>query len=424
MVARKYETDNNLSSTTTSTSSSTAQLKKRNNRSNRRYFCCFYTESESCDVNDRATVESIDFSNLNSFDQHHAVKCDANNNYLEINSSKPFLSYYSCFNATIPCRRSFTNSSIDSKCSADNDLVTVPVSRSIKNLSLNIYVYFHVADNEYVCNHLVPCLKKCLTIIPDTKFIIKPQTQQYIIATDSYQEECSYILNLAAKSRTLHKQDHLLLNTLTANILVISDSFFGFYSTAHNTDSLISLKYSKQNPDLTTLHITNHSSSSGISSNSSSNSVFNNSDNLQAKARKSYILHSPPPPPPLPPQSEDTKRNNFKIYLKFSSLDDNQQQQQQSQQQQQVLLKDNFNLFTSSKAFSLNQRLMKRIYETSNKSISSDNRISMQIQNDISSCTAYSEKLQFKLEKYFEHVCMKSSTFSDKNFSYVDYTKR
>jgi hypothetical protein len=221
----------------------------------------------------------------------------------------------------------------------------------------------------------------------------------------SSQNETSYI-NLATKSRTLKQNS---MNTITANILVISDNFFEIYSS--HTDSLVSLKY-KNNTDLATLHIINHSSSSGISSNSSSNSVFNNSDHSQTKARKSYLLHTPSQP-------EDTKRNNFKIYLKFNNPDE-----RNHNQQQQGVLKDNFNLFNSSKTFSLNQRLMKRIYETSNKSISSDNYISMQIQNDISSCTAYSEKLQYKLEKYFEHVCMKSSTFSDKNFSYVDYTKR
>ncbi len=84
------------------------------------------------------------------------------------------------------------------------------------------------------------------------------------------------------------------------------------------------------------------------------------------------------------------------------------------------------NTFSSSKMYSLNQKLMKRLYETpGNKSLcSSDNKVSYQVKNDLFCSNAYNQKLQYKIERYLQHVCLKSHKFSNTNFSYVDYTKR
>lgn len=398
MVARKYETDSNTSSTNASTSS-TAQLKKKSNRSSkrRRCFCCFYDKFYIKAENADADYSVSNFStNLNSFehDPENIIRISGlNHDYQDISQSKPFLTkYYSCFNGTLPCRGAScsTTSSFDSKC-LDSDLGTVPVSKSVENLNLNVFVYFNVADNDYVANFLLPCLKKCLTIIPDTKYILKPQTNQY--ATFSQES----FVDMSTKSKIL-KQIYMP-NSLTANVLIISDHFYGY----QQVDSLVSLKYKQiHNNGLATLN--GNKSSSGISSNSST-SIYNQN----GSKTKCYLTMA---------QSDEQLKNSFKIYLNFDESDSRQHHNRT------LLLKDNFNLFNSSKTFSLNQHLMRRIYETSNKSISSDYRVSAQIQNDISSSYAFSEKLQFKLEKYFERVCLKSNKFSDNNFSFIDYTKR
>ena len=58
---------------------------------------------------------------------------------------------------------------------------SVPVSRSIHNLSLNVYIYYNVADEDYVNNYLMPFLEqKCLTIIPETNYIKRPQAAKFV----------------------------------------------------------------------------------------------------------------------------------------------------------------------------------------------------------------------------------------------------
>lgn len=112
---------------------------------------------------------------------------------------------------------------------------------------------------------------------------------------------------------------------------------------------------------------------------------------------------------------------------------------------------------SSNKLNSFNKRLMRRLFETSptqttmngthnpnhhyQHSISTNNRLcssqaiatmnqlnimnNMNYPNDAFSSYAYYDRLQCKLEKFLEYVCLKKSNSFSKttNFSYVDYTK-
>lgn len=376
IVARKYETDSNSSSSNTSsasTSSSTAQLKRKSNRLNNK------RSNRCCCATYRDELKQGDYSfSSHSYEQANIIKVGGlTNEYQDI--KQPFL-LDSCL-GTLLCRRSpsnTTSSSFDSKL--DNDLISVPVSRSIENLNLNVNIYFNIVDNDYIANYLLSCLKKCLTIVPDTKFILKPQTTAYV--------QVNHELNVNTSPK--HSNANLV-----ANILVISDNFYGFQPLA---DSLISLRCNNNKTNLTSMQAGNNSSS-GISSNSST---------IYQDEIKCYLMNTT--------MFDSHLQNIFKIYL---NLDDTHQKQQVDNKT--LIQKDSLNLFNSSKTYSLNQRLMKRLYETST---TSDNRISMHIQNDISSSYAFSDKLQCKLEKYFQNICFKSSKFSENNFSYVDYSKR
>ena len=87
-----------------------------------------------------------------------------------------------------------------------------------------------------------------------------------------------------------------------------------------------------------------------------------------------------------------------------------------------VTLNDHSQFFSSSKTHSLNQKLMKRLLkEPADKS---KDAFRLTSKCDLFSSDAFSESLQFKLEKYLQGVCLRSRKFSKNNFSYVDYTKR
>ena len=79
-------------------------------------------------------------------------------------------------------------------------------------------------------------------------------------------------------------------------------------------------------------------------------------------------------------------------------------------------------IFSSSKTYSLNQKLMKRLLNEPTDSNKETCRLKSRC--DMLSSDAFSESLQTKLEKYLRSVCLRSSKFSKNNFSYVDYTKR
>lgn len=123
-------------------------------------------------------------------------------------------------------------------------------------------------------------------------------------------------------------------------------------------------------------------------------------------------------------------RNSFKIHM--NPAPDDQSASDNSSEHGCQLTRPNSKVgdstFSSSKVYSLNQKLMKRLYEIppGNKSLcSTDNRVSQHAKSNGLFCSnAYNEKLQYKIERYLQHICLKSNKFSNTNFSYVDYTKR
>ena len=305
------------------------------------------------------------------------------------------------------------------------DSSTVAVSRSIENLSLNVYIYFNVIDSEYVLSHLQPLLRKCLTIVPDTKYITKPQTGKHVVLTpDSFfsleQTNMNTLLsdfnnsNVHILDTNSTESGQLLLksnsqqNCLIANILVISDHFYGYKPMV---DSLVSLtKTSKASG-----HSSGGSSASGgLSATSTSSS--SGASQVNNKISKCLMLNA-----------ENCLKNAFKIYMNFNQHDSPSAELSRltNTKQQQQPSSDKY-IFNSTKTYSLNQRLMKRIYESSNSKsfYSSDVKVAAQIESDMLSSHAHHERLQAKLEKYLQHTCLKSNKFSNNNFSYVDYTKR
>ena len=301
------------------------------------------------------------------------------------------------------------------------DSSTVAVSRSIENLSLNVYIYFNVIDSDYVLSHLQPLLRKCLTIVPDTKYITKPQTGKHVVVTpDSFfsleQTNMNTLLsdfnnsNVQILDTNSTESGQLLLksntqNCLIANILVISDHFYGYKPMV---DSLVSLTKTSK--------VSGHSSGGSSSGSGTSTSSSSGASHVNNKTSKCLMLYA-----------ENSLKNAFKIYMNLnqnenptadlSRLTNTKQQQQQPG--------DKY-IFNSTKTYSLNQRLMKRIYESSNSKsfYSSDMKVAAQIESDMLSSHAHHERLQSKLEKYLQQTCLKSNKFSNNNFSYVDYTKR
>lgn len=140
----------------------------------------------------------------------------------------------------------------------------MPVSRSIRNLSLNIYVYYNSLDTEYVSKCLQPILKDCTTLIPDTKFFCKPQSDMYVkLSSDSFYnlaqtnsntlisslnntnsvflcDSNSSTNSTSQNSSELSKASPKNSDAIIANILVISESFYGYKPISN--DSYISLK--------------------------------------------------------------------------------------------------------------------------------------------------------------------------------------
>lgn len=140
------------------------------------------------------------------------------------------------------------------------DSSTVPVSRTVENLTLHVYIYYNLIDTDYVVNHLQPILKKCVTIVPDTKYFCKPQTDKYVkLSPESFYNlaqtnsstlisslnNTNSVLLLDSNSNSSDSSSSGLLkptqvNSIIANILVISDNFYGYRPV---TESYISLKY-------------------------------------------------------------------------------------------------------------------------------------------------------------------------------------
>ena len=279
----------------------------------------------------------------------------------------------------------------------DNDMtVSVPVSRSIENLSLNVFIYFNMVDNEYVQSYLLPILKKCLLIIPDTKFITKPQHGLYItLAPDSVLNMTNYSTTLTTRnSSNTTLPNNKVSNSLTANILILSENFYGYKTMA---DSLVSLKI--KSSQLNPAHLANN------------NSIYN----MKTKCYRTSNLNGS--------SVESNFKSAFRIFINTEPM---------GKFKEKCEYYSNSSSSTSSagKMYSLNQKLMRRLYDTSNRnkpsSILNNDRLSFHLynNNDLLSSYAYNDRLQFKLEKFLENICLKYLSFSNTNFSYVDYTKR
>ncbi len=168
-------------------------------------------------------------------------------------------------------------SSLDSSCDEiyetnrskmNYDSATVAVSRSVANLSLHVYVYYSLADADYVGESLQAVLSRCVTFVPDTKYFYKPQTDKYVkLSPESFydlarQTNCSTLVSSTvldtsgsvlltdsnSTSVDSSNSGELLLterskpngqvNIIVANVLVVSESFHGFTPT----DSYVSIK--------------------------------------------------------------------------------------------------------------------------------------------------------------------------------------
>ena len=147
------------------------------------------------------------------------------------------------------CHRKSTSStdSCDSTYDGQYDSVSIPVSRSIE--CLNVYVYFNIIDNDYVANHLLPCLKKCATIIPEPKFILKPLKTYCISQADTLSIDWSNESYSSYYSSIYGKKS----NNVHAILMVLSENFLGYKHRA--SESYISIKY-KTNPNLYSINST------------------------------------------------------------------------------------------------------------------------------------------------------------------------
>lgn len=343
--------------------------------------------------------------------------------------------------------RSSSFDSYNSASNANHDSGSVPVSRSIEHLYLYINVYFNVNDQDYVYNYLLPVLRKCLTIVPDTKFLMRPQNGKYVTscgASDSTSiSNQEYLNNSSSLATTTTTIKSSCGNYLIANIVVVSDNFHGSKSPTH-VDSLTPVKYKTghfNHADNTS----NSSSSSGTGSScttqaTSGGGCYNtNSFLTSSKVKKSRQTSAG--------NFENNLKNSFKVHLTALTTTSG-----------EYRYPNEIIATTTSKTSSFNKCFLRKLYDTSgrqkaNSTLVSHNRnISTAVMNtnmrnqsrrfnainnnninnnqltiidDLFNTYAYSERLQCKLEKYFEHICLKSNQFFSKtNFSYVDYTKR
>lgn len=191
----------------------------------------------------------------NSSEIYHGIKCCHGNNHTFMFRS---------------CRRAASFDSYECYNVGGHDLASVAVSRSIEKLTLNVYVYFNIAsENDYVSNHLLPCLKKCLTLVPDTKFILRPQLSNFITSFASMDTLCKMVSN--NEPNDVYTTNHSN-NSLSAHILVLSNEFHGYKMPVNTFENcFVSLKL-KENSD----------SSSGSSNKTSTTSTSSGEASLNA----------------------------------------------------------------------------------------------------------------------------------------------
>lgn len=324
---------------------------------------------------------------------------------------------------------------------ASVDSATVPVSRSLDHLTLNVFVHFHLNDNQYIVDYLLPCLKLCTSMVPDTRFILKVQTEKYM---DSF--DYTMVLNQTNSSSSEHSHngpDLVIIdnkkcsNSLVANLFVLSNNFEGYRST-HSSLSSSSLR-TKSNTS-SRISATNSTRSTNDSSGSGAGGFV--STNFSTRR-----AHNP----------TITYKNSFKIHLfkltpsmllverQMATM--NQANMSQHGPKSTSFLKKLYNTAGLRKNSHNNNNATTTTHHSSTDqnpylSISSVNNSNLPLlshtkqsappqtnyclfaPNDLYNAYAYHEQLQYKIERYLEHVCLKSNMFSKSNFSYVDYTSK
>lgn len=139
------------------------------------------------------------------------------------------------FDASSPSS-SYFDSTSSSSSNAATDAASVPVSRSLEHTSLYVYVYFSEFDAHYANNYLLPCLHKCLTIVPDTRFVMCSQRDKH-----AWDEAATVIDSTPDSIRTTSRSTSTQRRTaaaatrrLVARILVVSENFFGLRLNAES----------------------------------------------------------------------------------------------------------------------------------------------------------------------------------------------
>jgi hypothetical protein len=316
------------------------------------------------------------------------------------------------------CARAHKSGSFDSYASSSAynsvDSATVPVSRSVENLTLNVFVYFSVHDNQYIVDYLLPCLKSCLTIVPETRYILKVQTEKYMESFDY-----SMTLNPTSPNSSSNNSTDMPLimssrNSLTANVFILSENFYG-YKPQTAADSLLlaaSIKTKSNTSSRGSSGASTRSTNSGCTSSGVNSGGFM-TNNFSSSGVSHHNME----------QQMQAKqfKNAFKIHLINVPI-----------------LMNTMSHHGGNNGNGSNPRFFKRMYDTNGRT-SANSSATMQmnpyaaaamavysslVPNDLYNTHAFNEQLQFKLEKYLEHVCLRSNTFSKTNFSYVDYTKR
>jgi hypothetical protein len=211
---------------------------------------------------------------------------------------------------------------------------------------------------------------------------------------------------------------------LCAHILVLSDDFHGYKPPITFENCFVSLKLKNNASSGSGDGSSNKTSTTSTSSGGEASLCYNNTTRNNFRQTNGDL---------------EAYKNSFRIYLNADSGCGVQPSNN-----------DLKNLYTLNTINNNSNNLIRKLYETTVKStLASNNRASqhmstlvnaavaqhqannlmtlrnsLQIANDMFSSFGYNEKLQNKLEKYLEHVCLKSNSFSNTNFSYVDYSKR
>jgi hypothetical protein len=275
----------------------------------------------------------------------------------------------------------------------DNGTKTVPVSRSLEHLKLNVFVYYHFKQESYVKDTLLKLLNKCLTLIPNTKYFLRPQQTSSIMNWTKADVDLAVASGVAVADSNV---DSKSMTELTANIIVISDGFTGFPNPA-SIDIIPEAILKSLNKN----SLKNTASFKKYNNNNNNNQSFSggtgafSSDSIKYKNNTIMLF----------------RERALKIYINDVDINNNNN--------------NNLNSNSNSTRSTLNQRFMKRLYESSGSKLlmlNDDLTHSNQLTNNIYDTNADSNKLKNQIEQYLDGICRKTGLFSNANFSYIDYS--